>query len=292
MITFHDFVAAFRKIGLVHSTPVIVHASLSAFGEVQGGAETALGALMYVYDTILMPAFTYKTMVVPEEGPPDNGLTYGESRDANLMAQFFRPGMPVDRLMGAIPEALRRHPRARRSFHPILSFAGVNAESFLKSQTLAEPLKPLEGLAQAGGWALLMGVDHAVNTSLHLAERLAGRKTFTRWALTPQGVVECPGFPGCSEGFEQIAPHLKAITRQALVGLGVIRAAPLDGMIAIAKDRIKADPLALLCERSYCDRCLAVRKWVSEGNISKSEPLAPSATQNDEFRSDPLGGLL
>ena len=124
MITFHDFVAAFQELGLKHTTPVIAHASLSAFGAVQGGAETVLGALIYVFDTLLMPAFTYKTMVTPSSGPSDNGLDYGAAQSANLMAQIYRPRLPVDRLIGIVPEMLRQHPRSRRSLHPILSFVG------------------------------------------------------------------------------------------------------------------------------------------------------------------------
>jgi aminoglycoside 3-N-acetyltransferase len=149
--------------------------------------------------------------------------------------------------------------------HPILSFIGMNASSYLESQTLAEPLKPLECLSEAKGWALLLGVDHTVNTSIHYAERLAGRKQFVRWALTPEGVVECPGFPGCSDGFGQLAPRLEPVARQMQVGTGLVQAVPLQELVATASAWIKADPLAMLCDRSYCERCAAVRKSVSAG---------------------------
>jgi aminoglycoside 3-N-acetyltransferase len=263
MITFHDFVAAFQKLGLKHTTPVIVHASLSAFGNVQGGAETVLGALIYIFDTLLMPGFTYKTMVTPQIGPLDNGLDYSQSQSANQMAQFYRPAMPVDRLIGMLSETLRQHPRSRRSMHPILSFVGLNAGSYLESQTLEEPLKPIERLVEAQGWVLLLGVDHTVNTSLHYAERLAGRKQFVRWALTPDGVLECPAFPGCSDGFGQLAPRLEPFTRVVPVGVGLVQALPLEQSVAVARDWIEADPQALLCDRSYCVRCEAVRNSLS-----------------------------
>ena len=273
MITFHDFVAAFQKLGLKHTTPVIVHASLSAFGDVQDGAETVLGALMYIFDTLLAPGFTYKSMVTPEFGPPDNGLNYTESQTANLMAQFYRPSLPVDRLMGVVPEAMRQHPRSRRSLHPVLSFIGMNAGSYLESQTLEEPLKPIERLVEAKGWVLLLGVDHTVNTSIHYAERLAGRKQFVRWALTPNGVLECPGFPGCSDGFGQLAPRLEPVTRQVQVGVGQVQAVPLQELVATARAWIEADPLAMLCERSYCERCEAVRKSALAQGSPESKQL-------------------
>lgn len=274
MITFHDFVAAFQKLGIRHTAPVIVHASLSAFGDVQGGAETVLGGLMYVFDTVVMPGFTYRTTVIPETGPADNGMNYGSAQSANRMAQFFSPNMPVDRLMGVTAEALRLHPRARRSLHPILSFVGVNAARFLDSQTLEEPLKPVEKLMEAGGWVLLLGVDHTVNTSIHYAERIAGRKQFTRWALTSAGVVECPGFPGCSDGFWQAGARLAPLTRQMTVGVGQVQALPLQEMISTCKVWIDADPLALLCDHSYCERCPAVRKSQNApSNVSRTTAL-------------------
>lgn len=263
MITFHDFVAGFQKLGLKHTTPVIAHASLSAFEDVQGGAETILGALIYIFDTLLMPGFTYKTMVTPPNGPLDNGLSYTEAQPANLMAQFYHPGMPVDRLMGIVPETMRQHPRSRRSMHPILSFIGLNARHCLESQTLEEPLAPIGRLVEANGWVLLLGVDHTVNTSVHYAERLVGRKQFVRWALTPDGVLTCPAFPGCSDGFNQLIPHLEAVTRSVQVGVGQVRAVPLQALVAAVKACLAADPQALLCDRSYCDRCNAVRKHLA-----------------------------
>ncbi len=260
MIRFTDFVAGLRSLDLPASAPVIAHASLSAFGMVEGGAPVVVDALLQVYPTLVMPAFTYKTMLTPRIGPPDNGLTYGISSDANLAAQFFTPDLAVDQLIGIIPDTLRCYPQASRSDHPILSFTGVNALPYLRSQTLAEPLAPIGELLKAEGWVLLLGVDHTANTSLHYAEYLAGRKQFVRWALTPRGVVECPGFPGCSDGFQAIIPRLAQVARQIVIGQGLVRAIPLAGLIEAAKNWIEADPQALLCGHSYCERCYSIRK--------------------------------
>jgi aminoglycoside 3-N-acetyltransferase len=258
MITANELTAALSELGIERSQPVLAHASLSAFGSLEGGAQTMLDALLQTYDTLIMPTFTYKTMLVPEVGPADNGITYGSRQDANQMAEFFTPNMPADRLMGIVPETLRRHPTARRSMHPILSFSGVNASHILESQSYAEPLAPVGVLLQLNGWALLLGVDHTVNTSIHYAERLVGRKQLIRWALTPDGVVECPGFPSCSDGFESIAEHLVGSVRSAQIGPAFIQAIPLVSLIQVATAMITADPLALLCDHSYCERCQAV----------------------------------
>lgn len=265
MITFRDLLTALRRLGLDRTRPVIAHASLAAFGEVQGGAPTLLGALLAVADSLVMPTFTYSTMIVPEVGPPDNAIEYGKGRDANRMADIFSPDMPADRLMSAAAEALRTHPKASRSLHPILSFAGINAQTILDAQTYAEPLAPLGVLTRAEGWVLLLGVNHTVNTSIHYAERLAGRKQFVRWALTQHGVRECSGFPACSDGFEAIAPRLEGVVRRVQVGPAQVQAIPLPALVNSAHDWMRADPLALLCDKAYCDRCNAVRKAVGGG---------------------------
>ena len=238
---------------------MIVHASLSAFGEVKGGADTVVGAMLASFRGIIMPTFTYKTMVTPSVGPPNNGITYGLSSKNSQDADFFHPDMPADRLMGIISETLRQHPNAKRSIHPIYSFSGVNAGFALSAQTILDPFGPIRALTEANGYILLMGVDHTTNTSVHYAEQVAGRKQFVRWSLTPQGIIECPRWPGCSYGFNQISPSIKDITTIIQLGQATIQAIPLNGLVEIVVWTLAEDPLALLCDNSGCERCQAVR---------------------------------
>jgi aminoglycoside 3-N-acetyltransferase len=261
-LTFTDIRTSLFKLGLSHM-PVIAHASMSAFGEVVGGAEAMLRATLDSVWALVMPTFTYATMITPEVGPPNNGIAYGTELDLNRMAEAFTADMPADKQMGILPETLRRHPRAKRTSHPIQSFAGIYADKFLAAQTRENPLGPIGALAEADAWVLLLGVDHTVNTSIHYAEKLAGRKQFTRWALLPDRIVECPGFPGDSAGFDMIAPDLIHLTRTVKAGDATIQAMPLRGLIQAVSDRIKADPLALLCQREDCPRCNAVRDSVA-----------------------------
>lgn len=251
-----------RDLGLEGDRPVIVHASLSSFGEVAGGAPAVVGALMEHFETVIAPTFTYKTMIVPGSGPPNNAVAYGAMKDGNRMAEFFYNDMPADKLMGITGETLRRHEDARRSGHPILSFAGVNAVKILETQKIAAPLAPIAALADIGGWALLLGVGHQANTSIHLGEQLAGRKSFVRWALMPGVVVECPKFPSCSDGFDVIQPLLDPFARKINVGDASLQAVPLHELVETARQLVEADPLALLCNRPGCPRCTAVRAEV------------------------------
>jgi aminoglycoside 3-N-acetyltransferase len=259
MLSFRNLVTSFQKLDLGQS-PVIVHASLSAFGPVQGGADTLVGALLSSFSGVIMPTFTYRTMITPEIGPPDNGITYGTGSETNLTTEFFRPDMPVDKLLGIIPETLRRHPKAVRSNHPIYSFTGVNSEPIIRAQSLDDPFGPIGMLTANGGWVLLLGVDHTANTSIHYAEQIAGRRQFIRWALTPQGIIACPGWPGCSYGFNQANPSLEKVTKTIVVGKAVVRAYPLEHLVGIVIRMIQKDPFALLCNNMGCERCNAVRK--------------------------------
>src|SRR5688572_4897719 len=249
MIGHAELRSAFGELGLANN-PVIAHASLKKLGLVHGGAETVLDAMLESFGTIVMPTHTYKTMVTPKVGPPNNGIKYTEETDTNkVAAEPFHPDMPADKMMGILPEALRNHPSAMRTLHPILSFAGIRADGALGTQTLYDPLAPIGGLAEEDGWVVLIGVDHTVNTSIHFAEKLAGRKQFIRWALVSDRAIECPNFPGDSSGFQAIEEIVKSDTRRVDLGKSFIQAVPLKRLFDAVVELIKENPLALLCER-------------------------------------------
>jgi aminoglycoside 3-N-acetyltransferase len=258
MLGYEELKSVFEQLGLVNK-PVIAHASLQPFGYIHNGADAVLEALSDSVKSLIMPTFTYKTMVTPEVGPPNNGITYGMDGDLNKMAQPFALDMPADPMMGILPETLRNHPSARRTSHPILSFGGLRADRILGAQTLFEPLAPIAALADEDGWVILINVDHSVNTSIHYAEKLAGRKQFIRWALLGDRVVECPNFPGDSSGFNAIASYIQPDTRRVEMGTAFIQAIPLRRLSEAVQELIKTDPLALLCQRTDCERCNAVR---------------------------------
>jgi aminoglycoside 3-N-acetyltransferase len=259
MVSYRDVVNGLARLDISRENPVIVHASLSSFGSVHGGAQTVIGSLLATWNTVLMPSFTYRTMVIPEQGPSNNGLKYGSGRDVNKQSTPFFSDMPVDRLIGVIPDNLRIHPNASRSNHPILSFVGVNANKYLAAQTFQEPLAPIRILHENQGWVILLGVDLTANTSIHQAERLAGRKQFIRWAMVRGKVVECPAIPGCSDGFEKASSLVEPITRIVSIGSATIQALPLAEMIPLLVVRLRRDPFSLLCDRLDCERCNAVR---------------------------------
>lgn len=268
-VSYREMVRGLRSLNISSTTPVLVHSSLRAFGHVLGGAPTAAGALLEIFDSVMVPTFTYKTLIVPETGPPDNAIRYGEHTDRNKMAEFFRPDMPADKLMGMIAETLRQHPDAYRSGHPVLSFAGVNVKQYLNKQMLNEPFAPIAAMTDAGGWVLLMGVDHTSNTSIHLGERLAGRKMYTRWALMSDTIVACENFPFCSDGFNPIRVLMDPFTKKVQIGQALVQAMPLAELIETTRQLIEADPTALLCNRTDCMSCNTTRRLLIEIKLKR-----------------------
>ena len=80
MPDYEELFLAFQELGL-QETPVIAHASIKPFGYIQGGAETVLEAMLASFAGLIMPTHTYKTKIIPEVGPPNNGITYGSGDD-------------------------------------------------------------------------------------------------------------------------------------------------------------------------------------------------------------------
>lgn len=264
MITVIELLYGFNALPL-RGKLVLAHGSFKSFGAVQGGPKSVIQSLLESTGALMMPAFTYEAMVFPRTGQPWNGLNYETGNELNARESgpiYFTQDLSVDREIGILSETLRRHQNAKRSLHPILSFTGVNVESVLDRQTMLDPLAPIGALAEQDGWVLLIGVDHRVNTSIHYAEKLTGRPQFVRWAATPRRIVECHGFPGDSEGFQQIAPYLVGRSEIVTIGEACVEAIPLRVLLDTAQQLIKEDPLALLCQRENCGRCNAVRELV------------------------------
>lgn len=265
MITVRELFAGFQSLP-IRGQAVIAHGSFKSLGQVQGGPRVVIDALARTCGTIIMPTFTYQTMVTPLVGPPNNGLDYAAEEARRNLASFgtldalpFRRDMPADEEMGILAETLRQHPSAKRSFHPILSFAGIHADFALERQTIYDPLAPIGALADKNGWVVLIGVDHTVNTSIHYAEKLAGRKQFVRWARLRRRILECPNFPGDSSGFNEIVNYLGNEVETVMIGSARVQAIPLNNLMDRVKILLKANPAALLCERRDCARCNAVR---------------------------------
>jgi len=262
MITYRQIVNGLHELGIQRHYPVIAHTSTENLREIKGGAEVLLGGLLAAADNLLLPAFTYGTMITPETGPEENAVEYGSGRETNLNAKIFTPDLPSDMPEHELCEKFRALPKVRRSNHPILSFVGLGLNAALEAQSCEQPWEPIQYLADNEGWVLLLGVDQTQNISLHWAEQQVGRKQFVRWALTPSGATECRNFPGCPDGFNKLQYYVKNLLHQISFDSILWQAYPLQPLINAAMDLMKQDPYALLCNSLPCERCNAVRRAV------------------------------
>lgn len=251
------------------SGPALVLVAPEVEGRVRGGMVTVVGAVQAAMAgaTWLTPAFTSCTMVYPRVGPADNGVVYLAAQAGNARAVFFRPDLPADPEWGAFPEIVRRLPGAQRTEHPVLSFVvvGPQAEAAVAAQSLLDPWGPLRWLQAEGGDVVLISADHTRNVAIHYVEAMAGRRTFTRWALMDRRVVELPGFPGCRRGFGAAAPILEPVTRRVHLDDWAIQGLPMGRMVQILLAFLQRDPMALLCDDPLCLLCHAVRQHVLYG---------------------------
>lgn len=260
MNSYRDLANGFRQLNIPSHQPVLAHISNSVLADVKGGTETLLAALLATVDNVMMPTFTFQTMVIPRTGPLHNALEYAVE-DHETSAETFSDNLPSSPEIGDAAETLRKHPQARRSSHPIFSFSGVGVDVALDAQSLTAPWAPIQKLSELGGWILLFGCDQASNCTIHYAETVAGRKQFIRWALTEEKVVECPHFLGCSKGFNDLDLLLGDSSSQRQVGTHQLRVFSMKELIRDVVELIRNDPLALLCSDEGCVYCSEIKRW-------------------------------
>ena len=264
VVTYEAIVAGLHGLGLTAASTVIVHASLRSFGWVDGGAVTVCRALLETCGTVVLPAASWDLTGIP--APPGLVRPHNAVGVADNWAAFdaalaqsrpFALDLPIDRELGHIPETMRQTFPHHRSAHPLLSYLAVgrHAERVVQAQRLDWPLGPIEEVARLGGDVLLLGVDHTVNTTIHLAEQRLGRSRFYRYAKVADQVwMELPNIPGQSHRFDDIAPALVQATRETLIGASRVRRIAVTEVLVLAERLIEADATALLCDDAD-DRC-------------------------------------
>jgi aminoglycoside 3-N-acetyltransferase len=237
-----------QELGIAPGDILLVHSSLSALGWVEGGAETAIDALLDVLGgkgTLLMPSF-------PRGGEHQlirNGFIFDVRSAASEM--------------GAISETFRRRSGAVRSLHPTHSVAalGARTEELLSGHeccvTSCGHGTPFGKLAAAGGKILLLGCTHASNTTLHYVENTCGAPTLSRElfhpiVVTPEGrhcvVPTHPHMPGLRRQYERVERELveSGVQRNGKVGNAEARLINAREMVRTIGADIRKDPLYLI----------------------------------------------
>jgi aminoglycoside 3-N-acetyltransferase len=256
-----DIERAFEGAGL-RGARAIVHSSLRSFGYVEGGAATVAAALARSLSTVVVPTMSWgeggAEVPAPEHDRPARNGMDAEQADLPRAAVPFDPAMSVIvRTMGAIAHAVRALPGAVRSGHPLTSWVAVGkgSRALADGQTLDDPYYPIRVLAEQGGHVVLLGVTLTSCTAIHLAEQMAGRQPFVRWARTADGATARVRVGGCSDGFDNLLSPLGGVLHEGRVGACKIIFAKLAELLPRAAEIIARSPEITVCARG-CVRCL------------------------------------
>lgn len=175
-ITKHDLFTSLRGLGVAAGQTVMVHSSMNAVGNVMGGPNTVMQALLEAVSpegTIMMylgwediPDF------VPELPDAQRQLIYAHHPPFDpLTARAVRD-------YGILVEVLRTWPGSQRSLNPEASMGAVGNKAAWLVQD--HPLNfgygvgsPLAKLVESGGQVLMLGAPLDTITLLHYAENSA-----------------------------------------------------------------------------------------------------------------------
>ncbi len=156
-VTREDILVGLREVGLGEGDVVLVHSSLSRFGQVEGGADAVIDALLEAVGesgTVVVPTFTWGAHHKAERATLDirNTSCKGE--------------------MGIIPETFRLRPEARRSRHICHSVAaiGPQTEAVMGGPSSFGEGSTFHALYDLDAWCLLLGVEFSSCTELHAVE--------------------------------------------------------------------------------------------------------------------------
>ena len=259
-VTVEDIRRAARANGL-SGRALGVHSSLRSFGWVTGGAQAVIDALLLEGCTVVVPTFTdFVTPAPNRRRPSRNGFDYEASAEwiaGNQDCVYSSDSNEISASMGTIPKTVLHTSGRHRGDHPLCSFAGVGPRSsrLIEGQTPCDVFAPLEAIASEGGFYVLMGVGLNRMTAIHLAERIAGRNLFLRWANGPAGAVIETQVGGCSQGFESLAPAVAPLEVKASVGRSQWRIYPARPLLEAAESAIRSEPASTHCGKMDCLRC-------------------------------------
>jgi aminoglycoside 3-N-acetyltransferase len=228
MIDQDGLVAGLGRLGVPTGAVLMVHASLSAFGQVAGGADTVLDALLTAVGptgTVVVPAFIGQVRdPCPGADPLDPAVI-----QARVGVALFDDRTPT--AMGALPSAVLARPDRLRSWHPQASVAaiGAAARQITEVQPLAYALgadSPFGALYRLRAQILLLGVGHNRNSFLHHAETLVAghRRKLRRFPYLVERHRVWVEVPDVGDDNDTHFPRVGAEFAEQAAGQGIRRA--------------------------------------------------------------------
>lgn len=233
------------RLGLTKGQTVLVHASLSALGHVEGGAAAVIGALLDVLTetgTLLMPALSYSAVTA-------------------ATPRFDVRVTPSN--VGLIAETFRARPGVHRSVHPTHSVCalGPRAHELLdgheRDDTPCGPNSPFRRNALTGGSLLFLGCGPGPNTTIHAVEELVEPPYLwggwleievSGWSGPAlRGRYHMHGFEGTRQCYDRALslPGAGRVLRGG-VGAGVAHLVAADALWEAALQALRRDPHCLV----------------------------------------------
>ncbi len=252
-VSLAELTAQLADLGVERGAVLLVHTAFSRTGPVEHGPRgliRAIRAALGPDGTLVMPS-----MSDDDDSPFDARTTPCAG-------------------MGVVADTFWRLPGVRRSDSPH-AFAALGPEA--DRITAAHPWNfphgldsPVGRVYELGGQVLLLGVAHDANTTIHLAEALAGVRYRRRKWLT---MVE-DGEPvrrwydeidHCCEKFALVDGWLDAKGRQRIgrVGYGEARLASAREIVTSVMDRLRTNETVFLHEPGVDSECDDARASIS-----------------------------
>jgi aminoglycoside N3'-acetyltransferase len=250
-----DLVRDLRALGVAAGQVLMVHSALSSLGRVLGGAPAVVRALL----AALGPG---GTLVMPSWGGDDD-------------RPFDPATTPASADLGVVADTFWRLPGVVRSAQ-FFAFAAAGPEA---ERVTADPLplpphqpaSPVGRVHELDGQVLLLGVGHDADTTLHLAELLAGvpyRAPKHCTVLGPDGRpvrVDYGENDHCCQRFALADDWLRerGLQREGPVGHAHARLVRSRDVVAVAREHLARDPLLFLHPPDAgCEECDAARASV------------------------------
>jgi aminoglycoside 3-N-acetyltransferase len=268
-----DILQGLRELGVQPGMVVMAHSALGAFGQIEGGADTVIDALIEAVGpegTLLMPAMG-GAPVFDVDATPSN--------------------------VGRITDCFWRREDVTRSIHPTHSVAGLGTlarriiEGHLDQPTAIGPDSPWGRVAQMdNGYILFLGCDQDRNTLLHTAEDIANGaylKTLQRDYYDEQRQIKTlvmERFPGPHRDFIQMDRlFLEAGAMQiGKIGGAVCRLMKAKEILSLAVEALRRDPAAVLCDNPHCVDCVKQRAAIKRARL-EGEDFILSALVDDVY---------
>lgn len=242
-----------KNAGILPGMLLHVKVSMRALGQVEGGAETLLEALLDVVGdqgTIVADAFI--------ESYP---LPFAKCHRGNL-STIHSPSYA-----GAFVNAMIEHPQMHRSRHPIQRFVAIGA----KAKSLMEAHTPqsngywvMEQLAALGAYNLNIGASVIGVGTTHVAVEKTGLKK----KIVPRGVnyinengestifkVNWSG--GCNKGFVKFVPlyQKEGLIVTGKVGNAQTSLTKMQDTLNLEMAILKKNPAFFFCDNPTCKDC-------------------------------------